>query len=464
MQGQGQIAEALACYQRAVQLKPDYAEAHYNLGTALQAQGQIAEALACYQRALQLKPDFAEAHNNLGTILQAQGQLTEAIACYQRALQLKPDYAEAHYNLGRVLQDQGQLAEASTCYQRALQLKPDYAEAHNNLGTVLQMHGQLDEARRPTGRRCKSSRKTRMPTGIKGCSRSCRATSSRAGPSTNGAGTSRMRRHAVCPSRLWDGTPLNGQTILLQAEQGLGDAFQFIRYAPLVKKRGGTVLATCYQPLASLLRGCPGVDAIVLEGQPLPDFDTYAPLLSLPVILKTTLETIPVEVPYLAADGERLGRWRRERDRASGLRVGIVWQCRNLRPVDFARSAPLSVFTALGAIPGVRLFSLQKEPGTEPLGATPCPVADLGSRFDTFADTAAAIVNLDLVVTVDTAVAHLAGALGVPVWVVLPFTPDWRWLLDREDSPWYPSMRLFRQGRPAPGRKSSIVSGRRLEK
>ncbi len=417
LQGQGRLAEAAAQYQEALRLKPDYAKAHYNLGSALQDQGQLAEAVAQYKEALRLKPDYAEAHNNLGIALQDQGQLAEAVAQYQEALRLKPDYAEAHLNLGNALKDQGQLTEAVAQYQEALRLKPDYAEAHWNRAMAWLLAGDFERGWPEFQWRwqCKdlisSKRSFSQP--------------------------------------LWDGSSLAGRTILLHAEQGLGDTIQFIRYAPLVKRRGGTVVLECQPALLPLLQSCAGVDRLLAQGSSLPPFDVHAPLLSLPGILETTLSTIPAEAPYLFADANLDEHWRQELSHLQGFKIGIAWQGNPIHKKDKQRSIPLSVFEPLARLEGVRLFSLQKGTGSEELAqnAGRIPITDLGSRLETFMDTAAVLKNLDLVVACDTAVVHLAGALGIPVWVALPFAPDCRWLLDRDDSPWYPSIRLFRQKR-----------------
>jgi hypothetical protein len=241
---------------------------------------------------------------------------------------------------------------------------------------------------------------------------------------------------------------------VLHTEQGLGDSLQFIRYAPLVKQRGGTVVVECLRPLARLLARCPGIDRLVVKGSDLPAFDVHASLMSLPALLGTTLATVPADVPYLFADPELVERWRRELAPLPGFKVGIAWQGDPTHPKAGARAIPLRHFEPLARRPGVRLFSLQKGPGTEQLRdvAGHFDVTDFGNRLDEasgpFMDTAAVMKNLDLVITSDTAIAHLAGGLGVPVWVAVPAVPEWRWLLGREDSPWYPTLRLFRQARP----------------
>ena len=247
----------------------------------------------------------------------------------------------------------------------------------------------------------------------------------------------------------WDGSSLGGRTILLRTEQGFGDTLQFIRYAPLVGQRRGRVIVACQRPLARLLARWPGFAAVVAEGDPLPEFDIYAPLLSLPGLLGTTLATVPVDVPYLAADPGRVAHWRHELGSVAGFWIGIAWQGSPRHRRDRFRSIPLSQFAPLADIEGVRLLGLQKGFGRDQLAALEgrFPITDLGDHLGDFLETAAVLRSLDLVIADDTAVPHLAGALGVPVWVALPYSPDWRWLLEREDSPWYPTMRLFRQAR-----------------
>jgi hypothetical protein len=248
----------------------------------------------------------------------------------------------------------------------------------------------------------------------------------------------------------WDGSPLEGRTILIRTEQGLGDTLQFIRYIPLVHRRGGRVILLSQPPLTRLQACIPGVERLLAHGDPVPEFDVHVPLLSLPGLLGTRLETVPADVPYLEAEPPLVEAWRHRLGSYPGFKVGIVWQGNPKYLQDRARSTCLAQFAPLARVPGVHLFSLQKGPGAEQLTARTewFPVTDLGSGLADFADTAAVLKHLDLVVSVDTSVAHLAGALGLPVWVALPHAADWRWLMGRDDSPWYPTMRLFRQTGP----------------
>jgi tetratricopeptide (TPR) repeat protein/GR25 family glycosyltransferase involved in LPS biosynthesis len=451
LQDQGKLDEAIACYRRAIELKPDYAEAHNNLGTAFKDQGKLDETIACCRRAVELKPDYAEAHNNLGIALASREKLDEAVACYRRALQLKPDYAEAHYNLGKVIEDQGKSEEAAACYRWALELKPDYAEAHLNLGNVLTLQRKLDEAVACFGRALEL--KPDYADAHLNCAHLRLLTGDwqRGWPEYEWRWQTKQLSPRPFQQPLWDGGSLAGKTILLHAEQGLGDTIQFIRYASIVKEHGAGVIVECQKPLLGLLEGCPGIDRLIGPGNDLPAFDVHAPLLSVPGIVKTSPGTVPAQIPYLQPKAGLVEQWRKRLIEFDGFKIGISWQGNPKYHDDRLRSIPLRYFAPLAGIPGVRLISIQKGVGTEQLAEVRdlFPVMDLAAELDEqvgpFMDTAAVMKNVDLLITSDTAAAHLAGALGVPVWVALPFVPDWRWLLDRSDSPWYPTMRLFRQ-------------------
>ncbi|MCY2989818.1 MAG: tetratricopeptide repeat protein [Planctomycetota bacterium] len=413
----GQLDEAQASYHQALRLRPNYANAYNNLGIALAAQGKLDEAVASYHQALRFQADNVSALNALGAALAAQGKLDEAVASYEQARQSDPEYAETYNNAAVAHMQQGALDEAVAGYAQALQRKPEYADAHKNLSMALLLKGDLERGWREYEWRW------------------------------------RCKDFSLPPyaQPIWDGSSLRGRTLLLQAEQGLGDTLQFIRYASLLQQQGGTVVAACQKALLPVLANCPGVDALVNRDGPLPPFDVYAPLLSLPRILGTTLESVPAEVPYLFANPQLVDHWRERLREIPGFKIGINWHGRPGHGIWRQRNIPLSQFAELARLPGVQLISLQKGAGRDELSAVrdQFPVVDLGDEVDeahgAFTDTAAIMLNLDLVITSDTAVPHLAGALGVPVWVALPFAACWRWLLQREDSPWYPTMRLFRQ-------------------
>jgi tetratricopeptide (TPR) repeat protein len=448
LQGLGRLEEAAASYRRALHLRPNYPEAHTNLGNALNRLERPDEAAAHHREALRLRPGYAEAHSNLGNTLVTQRKYAEAEACYREALRLRPDWDEAHHNLGTALAEQGRLAEAEACYREALRLRPDHIDACGNLATALMGQGKAAEAAAVYQRVLEF--KPDSPDAHLSRAMACLAL----GFWEEGWAEYEWRWR--CPDfgtmpytqPLWDGSPLAGRTILLHAEQGLGDTMLAVRYAPKVKERGGTVLLACPRALGRLLAGFPGVDRVIEQGADLPAFDCHAPLMGLPGIFRTTPETVPAEIPYLFADPALVEHWRREiagRD----FRVGIAWQGNPRFKADRQRSIPLARFAPLAAVPGVRLFSLQKGAGSEQVRDASFPVVDLGPRLDeaagAFMDTAAVMKNLDLVISPDTAVTHLAGALGVPAWVALPYSAHWLWLMEREDTPWYPTLRLFRQ-------------------
>jgi tetratricopeptide (TPR) repeat protein len=448
---QGLGGPAISAFQRAVHLKPKDAEAHHNLGLALQSQGQLKEAIASFQQALRVRSNFAEAHCNLGNAFRDHGKPDEALASYQEAVRLRPNFAIALANAGAVLADLDQLQAAIASCQKALQLDPTLAEAHLNLGQVNTRLGQLDEALTSYQEALRLKPDLAEAHKNRGHLYLLRGDFAHGWPEFEWRWQTRdIRRHALHQPR-WHGEPLEGKTILLAAEQGLGDTIQFVRYAPLVQQRGGRVIVRCQPPLLQLLRDAPGIDHVIDEGSPLPSFDVQAPLLSLPGILGTTLASIPAKTPYLEADAPFVERWRQELQPLCGFKVGIAWQGNPKYRGDRHRSIPLVSFAPLAAERGVQLVSLQKGFGTEQLRdlSSQFPIVTLGDLLNqsssSLMDTAAIVQSLDLVVTSDTMIAHLAGALGVPVWVALPLMPDWRWLLHREDSPWYPTMRLFRQ-------------------
>jgi tetratricopeptide (TPR) repeat protein len=410
-------AEALTHWREAVRLGPLSAQAHNNLGLALLEGEELIEAESHLRKAVHLQADLAEAHHNLSAVLWRLGRLFEARKATVEALRLQPDFAEAHNNLGNAYHAQGQIEEALACFERSIELKPDYADPHLNRALSWLVLGRWDEGWAEYEWRWK-------------------------------LGSVRRRDF---PQPLWDGSPLEGRIILLHSEQGLGDTLNFIRYSPLVQARGGRVVVLAPKSLLPLLASCRGIDQLVAFGEPLPEFDVHAALLSLPRLFGTRPDNVPADVPYLHVDPQRVQRWRLWLTGYAGFKVGIAWQGDRKHFSDRQRSVPLTLFTPLAQLPGVQLFSLQKGAGTEQLADCPFAVTDLGSYLDNtggaFMDTAAVMQNLDLVVCVDTALGHLAGGLGVPVWLALPFAPDWRWLRERSDTPWYPTMHLFRQPR-----------------
>jgi tetratricopeptide (TPR) repeat protein len=448
---QGKLDLAAAHLQQAVRLRPDFAAAHNNLGNVLQRLAKPADAETHCREALRLRPGLAEVHNNLGSALESQGKLEAAVAQYRSALERRPDYPEAHNNLGNALLTQGNPEEAASHFQEALRLKPEYAAALANLGNVHKFQGRFDDALA-----CYEQALRQDPDNAE-------RHFNRAllwlllGNWTLGWPEYEWRWRSKSFPRLdyqqprWDGSSLAGRTLLVVAEQGLGDTLQFIRYVLLLQRRGEKVVVQCQPALIRLLAETLGADKVFAVGTSLPPYDIYAPLLSLPGILGTAPSSVPAEVPYLQATPRLIEKWRQELEQLKGLKVGIAWQGNPTFPSDRQRSIPLAQFAPLAKVPGAHLISLQKNPGSDQLAALArkLTVLDLGARLDdssgAFMDTAAIMMSLDLVISSDTAVAHLAGALGMPVWVALSPVPDWRWLLERQDSPWYPTMRLFRQ-------------------
>jgi tetratricopeptide (TPR) repeat protein len=455
------LEDALASYNRALALEPNAAETINNLGTVFQAQGRLADAVTLYKRALELKPNYAEAHNNLGLAFDEQGKIEEAQTCYRRALAAFPNYSDAHNNLGHALDRLGKSAEAIACFQRALALNPQFAEAYNNLGAELQEQAQLDEAE--ASFRKALEREPDLAAAHVNLSflLLLRGDFQRGWQEFEWRWKYKKFRGRAPNRRAWNGSSVAGRTVLLHTEQGFGDAFQFVRYAPLVNQMGANVIVHSPTGLKRLLQSCPGVEQVIGDDEPLPPFHEHASVLSLPLVFKTDLPTIPANVPYLFADAALVEHWKAKLAAIGGFRIGINWQGRGGIGDFRLRDIPLALMATLTDVPGVRLINLQRGDARRELltAADRLPIIDLGDDIDreagAFMDTAAIMKNLDLVITSDTAVAHLAGALGVPVWVGLPFVPNWRWLLRRSDCPWYPTMRLYRQ--PSPGDWSDVL-------
>ncbi|MDX2241352.1 MAG: tetratricopeptide repeat protein [Leptolyngbyaceae cyanobacterium bins.302] len=429
LKDQNKLEESVSCLEQALALSPTIAEIHNNLGNAYQEQKRVEAAIACYQKAVELKPDMAEVHSNLGNMLQYVGEFEPAFEHFETAIELQPDFAGVYNNLGIAYRNAGQVQQAFAAYDRALELKPDFVEAHWNKALNHLLLGEFEPGFAGYEWRFQWSRFLEQ------------------NPS----------RHYTQPR--WDGSKLEGKTILLYAEQGMGDTIQFIRYVPLVKAHGGRIIVECHPPLLNLLQTLPDIDQLIPLGGAVPPFDVHAPLMSLPYILGTTLETVPAQVPYLKAKDDGQPPLPNPQTLSPNLlKIGMVWDGNPQNPYNRSRSIPLTELLTLATIPGVSLYSLQKEPkpdDVELLQAHP-EVQDLRSHLNDFTDTAAWINQLDLIISIDTAVTHLAGALGKPTWLLLPLAPDWRWMCDRPDSPWYPTLRLFRQ--PSHGDWQSVLT------
>ena len=403
----------------------------YQLGAQLKEQGNLAEAERCFRAIVEHAPDLPDPHHSLGIVLQLQGRLAEAIRHYRTAIALDTCFVKAHYNLAMALWRSGSYQEALALVHRTLTLDPGHAEAHWLLGMLLLQTGDFCRGWQEYEWRWEVERfNTKRP---------------------------------EFGRPQWDGSPLAGRTLMIYMEQGRGDMIQFIRYAPLAAASGGRVVVCAVRELVSLLGAMEGVSQAVVREGPLPAFDVHIAALSLPHVLGTTLETIPNQVPYLRPDPAKVVKWRRMLAGDSAFRVGLVWRGSPLHQTDQDRSASLEAFSSLADLDGVSLYSLQVGPAAEEAASPPAGMrlTDLTDRLEDFSDTAALIANLDLIISVDTAVAHLGAALGKPVWTLLPFVPEWRWLVGRCDSPWYPTMRLFRQ--QSPGDWSGVIDRVREE-
>lgn len=488
---QGKLDAARQALERAIKIDPVLAEAHSNLGGVLQIQGSLEAAVQSLRRALDLEPKLAAAHVNLGNILMRQGESEAAAEAYRKTLDIDPDFAQAHNGLGAVMLAQGQLDEAETAFRRALKLNPDHAETHNNLGNLLRAQGKFDAAVESFGHAL-----ARRPDMVEAHANLGNALKSRG--DMEGAVASFRRALDIDPENAethwnlaqvlllqgrfregwpeydwrtkcsdfrsmiwnvdgpkWDGGDLQGKTILLYAEQGLGDTLQFVRYARGIAAKGGEVVVKCPPALSRLVQTAPGVARVVSRIDRSVPYDVQASLISLPHILGTEEETIPADVPYLhlpAGETPPL-------EQVEGLKIGIGWSGNPEHKNDKNRSIDLGLFAPLLDTEGCTFYSLQVGERRRDivLNGMEGGLIDLGGDLNDFADTAAVMDQMDLIISVDTSIAHLAGALARPVWTLLPFVPDWRWMLERGDTPWYPTMRLFRQ--QTPGDWPGVFSG-----
>ena len=452
LQGQGRLEEAIAAYERALAIKPDLAEVCSNLGYALQGQGRLEEAIAAYERALAIKPDLAEVHNNLGNALKDQGKLEEAIAAYERALAIKPDYAMAQNNLGIVLMDRGDLDLVIAAYERALAIKPDYAEAHNNLGYALQEKGKLDLAIVAYERALAIKPDYADAQWNLSLALILLGNYKKGWPLYESRITKKINngKYYIFDKPLWQGEFIGkGTKMLICSEQGFGDFIQFCRYLVMLKDIGPELelIVEVPRPLLNIISSLDCTMTLVGKGDKLPEFDVYCHLMSLPLAFGTTVETIPNRTPYIYTDSNKLQTWRNKLGPQGRPRVGLVWSGSAKHSRDQNRSLKLDQLSNLISIHSIEWHSLQKEyrEHDQYFLANAPEISQHQDALRDFSDTAALVECMDLIISVDTSVAHLAGALGKPVWILLPFAPDYRWLLDREDTPWYPTARLFRQ-------------------
>jgi Flp pilus assembly protein TadD len=449
---QGRADSAVEQVRRAVQAdgsNPDYLN---TLGVALKSCGRFDEAAACLRQALSLQPEFPKAYNNLGLVLKAKGQPRRAVTCFRQAVKLEANFCQAHYSLGVALKQMGRLDEAMAAFDRTLDLQPNHAGALNNCGGIHMLRGKVNRAIACFQKAVTLEPEFAMAWTNLAMAWFLKGDLSAAWPAYEW----RFKidhRASIYPHEYdkprWDGAALGHQTLLIHDEQGLGDTLQFIRYLPMVKARGGKILFETRKSMITLLKDFPGIDSIVQRSESAcaeSNFDLYIPLLSLPLIFKTTLQTIPQTIPYIVADKAKVDHWRR-RIHSQGLRIGLAWAGNPTHHRDKERSLPVGALMPLMEIPNLKLYSLQEKFLPDPSQVLPekLVIDNLGVELKDFADIAAAIASLDLVIAVDTAVVHLAGAMGKTVWTLLSYAADWRWGMKTNHSPWYPSMTLFRQ-------------------
>jgi tetratricopeptide (TPR) repeat protein len=478
----GELEDAVLCYRTSLRQDPAFAAGHYNLGNLLVRLGRPADAIPCYEAAQSLQPNDPRYQNNLADALRQIGRLTDAKRCYRNLLQHHPQMVEAHYNLGNILHKEERYADAATAFRKALELRPDYPDAlnnlgatltelgehqeaelcvrqvverqpslpgpHNNLGTILRELGRAEEAEA-----CFTTALQLAP-GYSEARYNLATTLLLTGRLTEGWEhyETRWQTTALAPrpfrQPLWRGEALADRVLLLHAEQGMGDTLQFCRFVRRAATKARVILEV-QRPLQRLLtRSLPEVSLVLSYGDPLPNFDLQCPLMSLPMVFGTTLETIPAEIPYLVPDPVEVDGWHARLATLPGLRVGLVWRgSQKFAGSQRKRDMDANHLARLADIPGVSFVSLQKDLTSEALTelAKILPMHDWTAELDDFAQTAALVAGLDLVIGVDTSVVHLAGALGRPVWLLNRFDPCWRWLRERDDSPWYPGLRQFRQ-------------------
>jgi tetratricopeptide (TPR) repeat protein len=481
----GRLDGAIDRLQRAIALKPDFADALGNLATVLTEAGRPDEALAAREQALALRPDHLPWRLQFARSLDASGRREEALShlrvaaerhpadagawrqlglaqsrrdlwsdarlSFEKVATLDPEDAENWMNLGSALRQTGDGPASELAYRRSLALRPGHAPAWSALGALFRSQRRFTDADAAYTRALELAPGDAEAHYQRAMVRLQTGDFARGWPELDWRAQLDCGRFPDFGAPRWTGQPIEGRTILLHAEQGLGDSMQFVRYARQIHEAGGRVTVGCPRALVRLLQRCPFIEHVMDTADGSERFDFHAPMMSLPAIFGTLSDSVPADVPYLFADPEASANWRDELVSIDGTRkIGIVWQGNPKHPGDPLRSFSLTRYEAIARLPGVRLLSLQKNAGPNPLAEASgrFPVTDLGSRLGDFADTADLMPHLDLVIACDTAVAHLAGAMGAPVWVALPWLPDWRWMMDRADSPWYPSMRLFRQQNP----------------
>lgn len=420
----GKMEAAEAALRKAIEVNPQSEQSWTNLGLVLRLSGQPDDALAAYTQALKINPVSIKAQNNLAVLHRWAGRLDAAEALCRSLLVAHPHVVEVLNNLGDILQAQGKIEEAQKAFERVLSIAPNHPEGHHNLAVLMLLNGDFENGWKHYEWRWLAAE---FPS---------------------------ERRNF--PQPLWTGEALAGKTILLYVEQGLGDALQFIRYAPLVAARGGHVIVECPASLVRLFKTVSGLAQVVSRGEVLPAFDVQCPFLSLPGLLSPSAAHIPAEVPYLSVADADAKLWQERLTDVQGLKIGLVWAGSPHHTNDRERSIALKKLGSWADVQGCTFINLQIGASAQQMKEIDWPILDFTAHISDYADTAALVAQLDLVITVDTSVAHVAGALNRPVWVLLPHAPDWRWQLDRSDTPWYPSMTLYRQ--PKRGDWQSVIA------
>ena len=448
----GRLDEAIASHDRAVALKPNHAEAYLNRGAVLVEHGQPLAALDDAERAIALSPDRAQGYGHRGIVFTALKQWEQAVASYDQAIARDPKYIEAYTNRGHALMQLGRLDAALATYEKMIALRPDCAEGYYGRGTAAFARDQIDVALESFEQATVLNPDYANAHHNQALLRLLKGDFARGFEQFEWRWTNKdlVGRRRDFQQPLWTGgSDLAGKTILLHGEQGLGDAIQFCRYVPMVAAKGATIILEVAPALQELMQSVGGAARIIGFGERLPEFDCHCPLLSLPRAFRTRLESIPAEVPYLSPPVSAVQKWQGLLPAAKGLRIGLVWAGNPQHANDHNRSIGLPAMLPLLSHPGAAFISMQKQlrDGDAELLRQNPGLLHLGAELQTFADTAAVVSMLDLVISVDTSLVHLAGALAKPTWIVLPLIPDWRWLLDRADSPWYPTARLFRRSR-----------------
>jgi len=453
---QGNHLDALRYLTKALELKPNYSRTHNSVGLALSGLQKYEQAVNFFSQAIQLDNNYTEAYFNMGEVLNSLGQSEHAVTVFECVIGINPEYYQAYIKLGNTCKRLGQISKAEYHLRKAIEIKPQVPDGYYLLGLVMECDGRLDEAIKNYTQTLELNPDLKAARWNRALLWLLQGEFEKGWPDYDLGFDMHERPQRQYDKPAWDGSDAPDKTILVWAEQGYGDTFQFVRYLPQVKAVFGRLIFEAPPNTLRLLTEIQGIDEIVEAGQtPVDEFDYHIPLLGLPAVFKTQLSSIPNEIPYVHAVNDDIKRWHGIIPDSDQFKVGIVWSGNTLFKANVPRSCTLNDFSILADIPEVKFYSLQVGDAAGQLAgqAQQLPagmsIVDLGQQLTSFADTAAVMQQLDLIITVDTAVAHLAGAMGRPVWTLLQYVPDWRWLMHGQNCPWYPGMRLFRQPRRA---------------